>query len=246
MGELAASPEAIALLRNTCLVDESILPGSISAAIIARRSKRDFQPKHSHNLSVNALLVGSLSPQLSDEKLLQYCEKINFQKIKKLHSLLSAYVHPVVRSEEVEALKEDGRTSDFSGLSKSEKSVNSQWPKTTLSPHMDKDNAKKYLTLSTSLSSDNLVTMENRRKLIRAEAELRSVFVIFVMPKIKSKLTGNKDKDEKLIVLLNSIMCVVMRELDRYKGHLRQFIVDDKGVVLIGTFGLRGSAFLNM
>merc|ERR1712071_451176 len=44
----------------------------------------------------------------------------------------------------------------------------------------------------------------------------------------------------------NDIFLVTLRELDRFKGHLRQFIVDDKGVVLIATFGLRGSTSQDM
>ena len=80
----------------------------------------------------------------------------------------------------------------------------------------------------------------------QAEAELRNVYVMFIMPLIEPKLTGDNEKDQKLFKLLNDIMNVTTRELDRLQGHLRQFIVDDKGVVLIGTFGLRGSTFPNM
>uniref|UniRef100_A0A7S1YK06 Guanylate cyclase domain-containing protein n=1 Tax=Grammatophora oceanica TaxID=210454 RepID=A0A7S1YK06_9STRA len=41
-------------------------------------------------------------------------------------------------------------------------------------------------------------------------------------------------------------MNVTTRELRKFSGHLRQFIADDKGVVIIATFGLRGSTFPNM
>ena len=80
----------------------------------------------------------------------------------------------------------------------------------------------------------------------REEAELRSVYVMFIAPLISTKLTGNDDKDRKLFNLLNSIMNLTRRELNRFNGHLRQFIVDDKGLVLIATFGLRGSTFPNL
>lgn len=80
----------------------------------------------------------------------------------------------------------------------------------------------------------------------REEAELRSVFVLFVTPLISVRVTGNKDADKHLYKLLNNIMNITTRELARFSGHLRQFIVDDKGVVLIATFGLRGSTFPNM
>jgi len=86
-------------------------------------------------------------------------------------------------------------------------------------------------------------TIEDRHL---AEAELRSVFTIFINAIITPTITWDPEIDEKLYAKLGDIMHVVSRELDRYSGHLRQFIVDDKGVVLIATFGLRGSTFPNM
>jgi class 3 adenylate cyclase len=86
-------------------------------------------------------------------------------------------------------------------------------------------------------------TMETRH---RAEAELRSVFTIFIKAIMSPKITGVAEVDEELYKKLADVMHVTSRELDRYSGHLRQFIVDDKGVVLIATFGLRGSTFPNM
>ena len=80
----------------------------------------------------------------------------------------------------------------------------------------------------------------------RAEAELRNVFVLFICPKISAQVTGNPVEDGRLFSELSDIMMVTMRALDRYQGQLRQFIVDDKGVVLIATWGLRGSTFPNM
>jgi len=80
----------------------------------------------------------------------------------------------------------------------------------------------------------------------RAEAELRNVFVLFICPKISAQVTGNPVEDGRLFSELSDIMMVTMRALDRHQGQLRQFIVDDKGVVLIATWGLRGSTFPNM
>ncbi len=79
-----------------------------------------------------------------------------------------------------------------------------------------------------------------------AEAELRNVYTCFISPLIDYRITGDDEEDEKLFNLLNDIMNLARRHLDRACGHLRQFIVDDKGVVLIFTFGLRGSTFPNM
>ena len=80
----------------------------------------------------------------------------------------------------------------------------------------------------------------------RAEAELRNVYVLFISPKVSAQVTGNPIEDARLFSELSDIMMVTMRALDRHQGQLRQFIVDDKGVVLIATWGLRGSTFPNM
>jgi len=69
-------------------------------------------------------------------------------------------------------------------------------------------------------------TVETRH---RAEAELRSVLTIFIKAIISPRITGMKVIDEELFQKLLDIMHVTSRELDRYSGHLRQFIVDDKG-----------------
>jgi class 3 adenylate cyclase len=79
-----------------------------------------------------------------------------------------------------------------------------------------------------------------------AEAELRNVYTCFISPLVDYRITGDEKADEKLFNLLNDIMNLARRHLDGACGHLRQFIVDDKGVVLIFTFGLRGSTFPNM
>lgn len=96
---------------------------------------------------------------------------------------------------------------------------------------------------STQMNPQSMSTVQERH---REEAELRDVFVLFVTPLISVRVTGMKDADNYLFNLLNNIMNLATRELDRFSGHLRQFIVDDKGVVLIATFGLRGSTFPNM
>lgn len=103
------------------------------------------------------------------------------------------------------------------------------------------------LALSSAIQSGKISqpteTVESRH---RAEAELRSVFTIFIKVIMSAKVTGVSDIDQDLFQKLGDVMHVVSRELDRYSGHLRQFIVDDKGIVLIATFGLRGSTFPNM
>jgi len=79
-----------------------------------------------------------------------------------------------------------------------------------------------------------------------ADAEIRSVYTVFIKPNIQPIIKGNTSEDVKLFSLLNDIMGVTCEVLNKFKGHLRQFIVDDKGVVLIATWGQRGATFPNM
>jgi hypothetical protein len=78
------------------------------------------------------------------------------------------------------------------------------------------------------------------------DAELRSVYTMFIKAIIDPNLSGDPKTDSFLFLTLRDIMQLTSRELDRYSGQIRQFIVDDKGVVLIAVFGLRGSTFPNL
>jgi len=98
------------------------------------------------------------------------------------------------------------------------------------------------------------VSVEKERLLVNSlaqartweDAELRNVCVLFIKPMVPIKVTDDEEKNSILFALLNDILKVTVRELDRFLGHLRQYIVDDKGLVLIATFGLRGCTFPNM
>jgi hypothetical protein len=77
----------------------------------------------------------------------------------------------------------------------------------------------------------------------RSEAELRDVYTVFIMPLITARLTGDDEEDCKVLVLLNDIMLIMTRELARFKGHLRQFIVDDKGKLILERIQFRRAEF---
>ncbi len=74
---------------------------------------------------------------------------------------------------------------------------------------------------------DMMLGMEKEK--FRSEAELRSVVTIFIMPKIDARLSHDEKRNNQTIEQLNKIMNIVTATLDYYKGHLRQYIVDDKG-----------------
>jgi hypothetical protein len=67
----------------------------------------------------------------------------------------------------------------------------------------------------------------------RSEAELRSVYTMFIKPIIQAELTNDPQKNEEMYKLLNDVLDIVTSVLDGFKGHLRQFIVDDKGRVFL-------------
>jgi hypothetical protein len=70
----------------------------------------------------------------------------------------------------------------------------------------------------------------------RAKAELRSVYTLFIKPIIRTKLMADELKNQYLFDMLNDILQVVISILDGFRGHLRQFIVDDKGTFNIDYF----------
>ncbi len=62
----------------------------------------------------------------------------------------------------------------------------------------------------------------------RSEAELRSVYTLFIKPLLQLRLS-NDVNNRQIFEVLNEIFTVVNSVLNALKGHLRQFIVDDKG-----------------
>lgn len=70
----------------------------------------------------------------------------------------------------------------------------------------------------------------------RSEAELRSVYTLFINPIVQARLTNDPEKNKELFELLNGILNVTTSVLDGFKGHLRQFIVDDKGRALAAKY----------
>jgi len=97
-----------------------------------------------------------------------------------------------------------------------------------------------------SVVSNFLKLNSSAQERMQAEAELRDVYTMFIMPLISSELKREDELNQALFQRLNNILLITNRELENYGGHLRQFIVDDKGVVLLATFGLRGATFPNM
>ncbi len=90
------------------------------------------------------------------------------------------------------------------------------------------------------------LNLGSNRKRHLTEVELRTAYTCFISPLVDYKLTGDEVFDQKLFSLMNDIMILTTRELNRVQGHLRQFKLDDKGLVLICAFRLCGSTFPDM
>ena len=90
------------------------------------------------------------------------------------------------------------------------------------------------------------VKMENSTLYLDSESSSHQEEMKVQTCKVKSfyflsRTTEEMEADKKLINQFQSCMEVLTEVFQSKGGQLRQFIVDDKGTVCIGTFGLRGS-----
>jgi class 3 adenylate cyclase len=79
------------------------------------------------------------------------------------------------------------------------------------------------------------VAIEN--KIMSYLAELRVVVTLFM-----EVLGLDDDFDQGLSDRPSKVISIVLASLKKYEGSLRQYVVDDKGCVIIAAFGLPGSA----
>lgn len=176
LGEVAASPEAIQLLKRTCTLDEALAKHTgKNPMVIAKRGISKFVPKqrlgvHQHRV-LNSTSRGVTS----------HVEGLEVEALRKYRQKMSLYVHPVVVDNDLAATKNSAKIKR---------------------------------------------TAQERH---REEAELRNVYVMFVNPTIDTRITKNEKANRALYKQLNDIMNLSSREIERFTGHLRQFIVDDKG-----------------
>ena len=70
-----------------------------------------------------------------------------------------------------------------------------------------------------------------------SEAEIRDVFTVFIQPMVSVQVEGDSNKDREVLKKLHDIMIIVNNELRRFKGQLRQYTVDDKGMEIIADLG---------
>jgi len=88
--------------------------------------------------------------------------------------------------------------------------------------------------LAISNGATSMPSLQTPRRRLLADAEVRSVFTMFVKLMIspgETTIVG----DEGFLKQLGRVMHITSRELDRYSGQLRQFIMDDKGMFLLSV-----------
>jgi class 3 adenylate cyclase len=241
-GEVVASAEAYAILNETSfMVNPSLFDlyddeGAHLPQIIARKKDQYFKPKVQPPLSSqckndNAMppLVGTrMTDQQQQQQQSELWQRISGWSVPVLERLLarmSSYVHPAALTQEMDG---NGKNS-------------------TLITHDAAATVAK--TIASTKNHDHNLPMTApaaAAAVVDDAAELREVFTTFIQPEVDIQQIMGPDVKLETVELLQRLMLIVNNEVTRFKGQLRQFIVDDKGLVIIANFGLRGSTFPNM
>jgi class 3 adenylate cyclase len=239
-GEVVASAEAYAVLNESSFMvnpslfdlddDDDDFQGTYRPQIIARKKDQYFKPKGhsppapSQNKNYNALpLSGTMSTIDTHQQQSELWARISGWSVPVLERLLarmSSYIHPAVLTQQVD-----------NSCSSTTQDVTA--PDVTAGATR---NHTKNLPLTAVAAS----------AVVDDAAELREVFTTFIQPEVDAKQIMGPDVKMETVQLLQRLMLIVNSEVTRFKGQLRQFIVDDKGLVIIANFGLRGSTFPNM
>eukprot|EP01034_Spumella_vulgaris_P047307 gene47307-biopygen8219 len=85
------------------------------------------------------------------------------------------------------------------------------------------------------------IDMPNMELLVDANRSLVTATGTGGDGKFLAKTVNEKYADDLLLARLQTCMEALTAAFSNNGGQMRQFIVDDKGTVCIGTFGLRGS-----
>eukprot|EP00554_Chaetoceros_debilis_P009004 CAMPEP_0194101608 /NCGR_PEP_ID=MMETSP0150-20130528/2290_1 /TAXON_ID=122233 /ORGANISM="Chaetoceros debilis, Strain MM31A-1" /LENGTH=1615 /DNA_ID=CAMNT_0038788273 /DNA_START=63 /DNA_END=4907 /DNA_ORIENTATION=- len=257
LGEIRASKEALKYLNKGQPAKHKLKCDKDSMSkIIASKEHMYFKERTKNTWTLSGRVT---KPKKPIAKFVIPFEDLDLSSLKVLKKMLSLYVHPCVITEgqfdegvndafkgnNTRVKKKTRRNSlvDIGGMRRNSVTRTLRTSINSTDSSLENANAA-YKNNRASLV--NMKTMVSTRERLRSEAELRSVFTIFIKPNIEVNLTNDLEKSDKQFNQLNDIMNTVTGILDELKGQLLQFIVDDKGVVLIGTFGLRGSTFPNM
>jgi class 3 adenylate cyclase len=215
-GEVVASPQAYACLSTNTEGEDNSKP----RVVFSSRRVRD--QKSPGLLDPDKLLLpppDDIPLKTTSKHWKAHLKEWNVSALFKLHELMSLYVHPVVVEGEL-------FTSVFHrrGLLRS-----------TSFDSVEADD-------SSQQGEQQQQCLEHEQRRHQSEAELRRICTVFVQPEVPVNITGVPAQDEIVMETLNKIMVFANRELARFNGQLRQFIVDDKGKS--GTFPWRTNFLL--
>jgi class 3 adenylate cyclase len=174
-----------------------------------------------HFRSVDSKAFAKTKIDANNSKLSQQCQGWNMSMLRLLYDRMSPYVHPAVLADSC-----GPTTATNVSLSTLDASI--------------QGNHRRMSHSSIGTSNSNTNAAE--------DARLRDVLTVFIQPILPDNLDllGSQPITEVALELLQQIMMIVQSEVEHFQGQLRQFIVDDKGLVVILNFGLQGSTFPNM
>jgi hypothetical protein len=215
-GEVIISAEGYSLLNEAAFViNPSVFDDDGSRPqVIASKKEQYFKAKvdSDHAKKVNSDEV--------DEKLSKRCQSWNTPALERLLSRMSSYVHPAV------LLTGDLATAEgTSGTTINNTKIDA----TTMNRRGSIISASSTGTSSRRSSVNS--THANNKNIKSRDAELREVFTAFIQPDVDTKKIMGNHTELETIELLNQLMLIINSEVCRFKGHLRQFVVDDKGKV---------------
>jgi class 3 adenylate cyclase len=227
VGEVAVSPEAYRILSRVCdFTGKAAASDGVTPTVVATRHDFCFSSR-TKLVTHQPKIVNDISRGVTS-----LVEGMEIEALKIYRMKMTLYVHPVVVDNDLAAV----------------------------------DNFK-----SVKVKKVDRCAQERHRE----EAEIRNVYTIFVKPLVETSVSDDEAVNSKMYSTLNDIMNLASREIERFHGHLRQFIVDDKGklchqefavqidsfippdmishdqyfvvgLVMIITFGLRGTTIPNM
>jgi len=226
LGEVVASPETIEVLRDVLHFtnpdnDKGVQQGQ--PQVIARKSAVQFVP-------TNPKAYAAIQLENTNTPLSTKVERWDMGMLQRLHDRIRPYVHRVVLNH----LNTVSVPTHGSGTRRMSASNNAL--------SVRRNSSVASLASMTSITSAAVTTTATE------DAELRDVLTIFLQPILPDTvdLMSAKADSEDVVDLLQKIFIIIQSEIQHNGGHMRQFIVDDKGLVIIINFGLRGSTFPNM
>ena len=239
LGEIWASQEALKYLNKGQPTKHKLKCDKDSKSKIIASKEQMFNTKKKMSL------VGSQrTPKKPKNTFSIPFNNMNLSTLKVLRKVLSFYVHPVVVADETGSDDTDDQTSMNQTRRASIESRTRRASIPSIESSIGINGGQGRRTSITgqdeSCAGNNRSLRQSRRASIacdelaikrhESEAELRSVFTIFIKPNIDVKLSGDPTENTRTYNQLNDIMYIVTSVLENFKGQLCQFILDDKGM----------------